>query len=580
MFIGAGVILGLMIGVFAFAWRQAGPGGAEGGYDDGGLGNFYGIFGVYGGGDSDGSGGSGGSGGGKISYTMSLIEKLYVDPVNSDSLAEKVIPLILEELDPHSVYIPAADLAAVSEPLEGEFDGIGVMFNMLTDTVVVLNVIPSGPSDKAGVQNGDRIIRIDDSLVAGRKIAQDAIVKRLRGPRGTLVTLGIERQGAPELVPIVVERGVIPLKALDAAFMIAPGVGFVKLSSFSRLSFEELRKALAELSAQGMRRLIFDLRDNGGGYLGQAIEMANMFLHKDELIVYTEDRAGRQTREYSNGRGGFTEIPLVVLIDEGSASSSEILAGAIQDNDRGMIIGRRSFGKGLVQREIPYPDGSAVRLTIARYYTPSGRSIQKPYDHGVAEYQMDIYNRFAAGEVFSTSADSVTLRQDTVSYFTRGGRVVHGGGGIMPDYFVPVDTVGITPYYQRVNGRNLINLFTMDWGDRHRTEMNTVSSIEELAAMFSRYPGLTDEFVAYAARNGVAPDRQQIAISRQLIEAQLRALTGRNTALDYNGYFANIYVIDSTILKAIEVLNGMPDEMSNVATEVSNKALNEGRTKR
>ena len=580
MFIGAGVILGLMIGVFAFAWRQAGPGGAEGGYDDGGLGNFYGIFGVYGGGDRDGSGGSSGSGGGKISYTMSLIEKLYVDPVNSDSLAEKIIPLILEELDPHSVYIPAADLAAVSEPLEGEFDGIGVMFNMLTDTVVVLNVIPSGPSDKAGVQNGDRIIRIDDSLVAGRKIAQDAIVKRLRGPRGTLVTLGIERQGAQDLVQIVVERGVIPLKALDAAFMIAPGVGFVKLSSFSRLSFEELQKALAELSAQGMRRLIFDLRDNGGGYLGQAIEMANMFLRKDELIVYTEDRAGRQTREYSNGRGGFTEIPLVVLIDEGSASSSEILAGAIQDNDRGMIIGRRSFGKGLVQREIPYPDGSAVRLTIARYYTPSGRSIQKPYDHGVAEYQMDIYNRFAAGEVFSTSADSVTLRQDTVSYFTRGGRVVHGGGGIMPDYFVPVDTVGITPYYQRVNGRNLINLFTMDWGDRHRTEMNTVSSIEELAAMFSRYPGLTDEFVAYAARNGVAPDRQQIAISRQLIEAQLRALTGRNTALDYNGYFANIYVIDSTILKAIEVLNGMPDEMSNVATEVSNKALNEGRTKR
>ncbi len=486
---------------------------------------------------------------------MSLIERLYVDPVNADSLADRVIPLILEELDPHSVYIPAADFQEVSEPLEGEFDGIGVMFNMLTDTVVVLNVIPSGPSDKAGVQNGDRIIRIDDSLVAGRKIPQDAIVKRLRGARGTKVTLGIYRGGgSSELVPIVVERGVIPIKALDAAFMIAPEVGFVKLSTFSRFSVTELQKALVELAGAGMRRLILDLRDNGGGYLGQAIEMANMFLRKDELIVYTEDREGRQAREYSNGHGGFTEIPLVVLINEGSASSSEILAGAIQDNDRGMIVGRRSFGKGLVQREIPYPDGSAIRLTIARYYTPSGRSIQKPYDHGLAEYQMDIYNRYAAGEMFSASADSLLLRQDTVSYFTRSGRVVHGGGGIMPDYFVPIDTVGITSYFQKINTRNLIPRFTLDWSDKHRAEMNAVASLEDLGAMFDRHPRLVDEFVAYAAGNGVAPDRQQIETSRSLIEVHLKALIGRNTTLDYNGFYANSYLVDSAILKAIEVL--------------------------
>jgi carboxyl-terminal processing protease len=523
-----------MIGVFATAWRQAGVGNSGGR-----GGSALGIF-----------SGRGAGGGDKISYTMSLIEGLYVDPIDADSLAEDVIPLILEELDPHSVYIPARDLAEVSETLEGEFDGIGVMFNMLTDTVVVLNVIPSGPSDKAGVQNGDRIIRIDDSLVAGRKIDRNQIVKRLRGPRGTKVRLGIERRGATELVPITVERGVIPIEALDAAFMIAPEVGFVKLSAFSRQSDAELLKALNFLTEAGMKRLILDLRQNGGGYLGQAIEIVKMFLPKDELIVYTEDRNGRQERVYSNGRGNFTEIPLVVLIDEGSASSSEILAGAIQDNDRGMIVGRRSFGKGLVQREIPYPDGSAIRLTVARYYTPAGRSIQKPYGLGNDEYRMDIVNRINHNELFS--ADSI--RQDTVKYFTRGGRVVHGGGGIMPDYFVPVDTVGVTPYYQKVNGQNIINRFVIDWGDRHRSEVNAITTIAELKTLMGRYPRLVDDFVSYAARNGVAPDAKQIAISRPVLDAQLRALIGSNTALKYNGYYAEIYVIDSTILKALEVL--------------------------
>jgi carboxyl-terminal processing protease len=544
-----------MTGVFATAWRQAGTGSTLWGRGSGGSGGgFEALYHGIGGGFGRGAGAD------KISYTMSLIEGLYVDPMSADSLAEDVIPLILEGLDPHSVYIPARDLAAVSEPLEGEFDGIGVMFNMLTDTVVVLNVIPSGPSDKAGVQNGDRIIRINDSLVAGRKIPQDQIVKRLRGPRGTRVTLGIERQGADGLVPITVERGVIPIEALDAAFMISPGVGFVKLSAFSRLSDSELQKALTALASQGMTRLILDLRGNGGGYLGQAIEIVNMFLPKGELIVYTENRNGEQEHMHSNGRGGFTEIPLVVLIDEGSASSSEILAGAIQDNDRGFVVGRRSFGKGLVQREIPYPDGSAIRLTVARYYTPSGRSIQKPYDLGTEEYRMDIVNRISHNELFS--ADSI--RQDTVKYYTRGGRVVHGGGGIMPDYFVPVDTVGVTPYYQRVNGRNLIYRFVLDWGDKHRSEMNSVTTVGDLDAMLGRYPRLVDDFVAYASRNGVSPDNKQIAISRAVLDAQLKALIGNNTALKYNGYYAKIYVIDSTILKAIDVLKEMPDAGVNI----------------
>lgn len=486
----------------------------------------------------------------KVSRTMSYIDQLYVDPVNLDSLAEKVIPVILEKLDPHSVYIPAGDLTSVSESLEGEFDGIGVMFNMLTDTVVVLNVIPSGPSDKAGVQNGDRIIRIDDSLVAGQKIPQDQIISRLRGPKGTSVVLGIERRGAPDLIDITVERGIIPIKALDAAFMLKPGIGFVKLSAFSRNSYTELRRALLELREQGMERLIFDLRGNSGGYLDQAIAIANMFLPEGQLIVYTEDRNSQQVKEFSNGKGGFTDFPLAMLIDEGSASSSEILAGAIQDNDRGTIIGRRSFGKGLVQRQLPYPDGSAVRLTIARYYTPAGRSIQKPYDHGSEEYRMDIANRYYHNEMFS--ADSI--RQDTLKYFTRGGRVVYGGGGIMPDIFVPLDTVGITQYYLEVNGRNLIYLFALDYSDRNRVRMNEIRTVGQLNEMLDAETSLLNDFVAFAARNGVKPVRSQIEISRQVLEAQLRAMIGRNTALDYTGFYANIYVIDNVMLKAIEVL--------------------------
>ncbi len=487
----------------------------------------------------------------KVSYTMSLIEELYVDPISADSLAEIAIPVILEELDPHSVYIPASSFTAVSEPLEGEFDGIGVMFNMLTDTVVVLNVIPLGPSDKAGIQNGDRIIKINDTIVAGQKIPQDQVVRKLRGPRGTSVNLSIERQGATDLVPITVVRGVIPIKSIDAAFMITPGIGFIKLSAFSKASYVELGKALMELKGQGMKKLIFDLRDNSGGFLDQAIEIANMFLPQGDLIVYTVDRNKSQVKEYSNGKGGFTDIPMAVLIDEGSASSSEILAGAIQDNDRGLIIGRRSFGKGLVQRQVPYPDGSALRLTIARYYTPSGRSIQKPYDNGSEEYRMDIANRFYHSEMFS--ADSI--HQDTLKYYTKSKRVVYGGGGIMPDYFVAMDTIGYSPYFFAVNGRNLIYRFALDYSDRHRARINAIQNVGQLNEMLDADKRLMDDFVAYASRNGVKPNYSQITVSRKVIEAQIRAIIGRNTALDYVGYYAEIYKIDGTLLKAIEVLN-------------------------
>lgn len=490
---------------------------------------------------------------GKLTQTLSLIEREYVDSVSMDSLAEHVIPLLVRELDPHSVYIPAAEMAELNEPLEGEFDGIGVVFNMATDTVIVLNVITQGPSDKAGVKAGDRIIEIDDSLVAGRKIPQNRIVRRLRGPRGTTVRLGIERQGIGELVDVEVTRGVIPIKSIESAFRIADSIGYIKLGQFARTSFDELRQALASLRAEGVTKLIFDLRGNSGGYLDQAIRIANEFLHEGQLIVYTEDRRHEQLREYADGTGTAQDIEVAVLIDQWSASSSEILAGALQDNDRGTIIGRRSFGKGLVQRQIPYSDGSALRLTTARYFTPTGRSIQKPYTIGDdASYEEELWTRYENNEFFS--ADSVHFA-DSLRRVTPGGKVVYGGGGIMPDVFVPADTTDVTKYFIEVAGRNILYRYTIEYADRHRDALNAVGTLPELQALLDSDCTLVEDFVRYAARQGVAPRYGDIARSRRLIEAQLRAYIARNTPLEDNGFYANIYPVDNVIVRAIGVLN-------------------------
>ena len=496
-----------------------------------------------------------GAGGAKLTKVMQLINTLYVDPVSTDSITEQVIPMLLEELDPHSVYIPVDNMAQANEALDGEFDGIGVMFNMATDTVIVLNVISGGPSARAGVLNGDRIITIDDSLVAGVRFGHDNVMKHLRGPRGTEVKLGLERRGVRELVPITVTRGVIPIKSIDAAFMLAPGVGYLKLTAFSRNSHKEISEALAALRGEGMRRLIFDLRGNTGGFLDQAILIANEFLPADKLIVYTEDRFRKRAVEYSDGTGRYQDLELDILIDEGSASSSEILAGAIQDNDRGTIIGRRSFGKGLVQQQFPFSDGSAMRLTIARYYTPTGRCIQKPYVPGDEEgYRSDIANRMRHSELFS--ADSIRF-DDSLRYETPGGRVVYGGGGIMPDVFVPADTSDVTPYFLEVTGRNILYQYTIDYADRHRDALNAVQTLPELQALLDADTRLLDDFVAYAARRGVAPRASQIDRSRNLLTAQLRAYIGRNTKLDDVGFYANIYTIDNVMLRALET-PGLP----------------------
>lgn len=488
----------------------------------------------------------------KLMQTCMLVENKYVDSISMDSLTELVIPLMMKELDPHSEYIPARDMQAMNESLEGEFDGIGVMFNAATDTVIVLSVIPNGPSAKAGVVAGDRIIEVNDTLVAGVKMPQNDIVKRLRGKRGSQVKLSLKRQGVDELVDIEVTRDAIPIKSIEAAFMISDNIGFVRLSQFARTSYVELMQSLAMLREQGMSKLIFDLRGNTGGFLDQAIMIANEFLPEGKLIVYTEDRNGQQVKEFSDGGGRSTDLELVILIDEGSASSSEILAGAVQDNDRGTIVGRRSFGKGLVQQQVPYADGSALRLTIARYYTPTGRSIQKPYENGHQdEYDMDIVHRYNNNEFFS--ADSIHF-DDSLKFTTPKGKIVYGGGGIMPDVFIPMDTLDVTKYYMEVSGRNILYRYTIEYADKHREELNKVETIADLRAMLDADKNLLSDFIRYAAGQGVKPVQRDIARSRLLIESQLRAYIGRNTVLEDNGFYSNIIPIDKVLQRSIELL--------------------------
>ena len=493
------------------------------------------------------------SGNDKMMQTIASIRNYYVDPIALDTIYEKAIPKLLQELDPHSEYIPARYFSQVNESLEGEFDGIGIVFNAMTDTITVLNVIPQGPSDKAGVRAGDRIMQIDGRAVAGQRIPQDSMVRLMRGPRGSTVRLAVKRIGIDRLVDIDVVRAAIEIHSIATAFMLddEAKIGFVRLSQFSRTSYAEMRAAIDKLQSEGMRSLIVDLRGNGGGFLDQAILIADEFLPAERLIVYTEDRNGYQEKQYTTGRGKSTEIPLVILVDESSASSSEILAGAVQDNDRGLVIGRRTFGKGLVQSQIPFADGSAMRLTVARYYTPTGRSIQKPYKSGdVMAYHMDIINRYNNNEFFS--ADSIHF-VDSLKFTTPAGRTVYGGGGIMPDIFIPLDTVGMSDYYNEVWHSNVLYRYTMEFADRHRAALDGVRTLHELDSLL----GATDligEFTVYAERHGVPTDKRGLATSRDIILAQLRAYIGRNALDNESGFYYNIYPIDDAMQRAVEEL--------------------------
>jgi carboxyl-terminal processing protease len=489
--------------------------------------------------------------GNKINYILDIINEQYVDTVNMPQLIEGTIPKIFNELDPHSVYISAADAESVNEELEGSFSGIGVSFNMQTDTIVVISVIPGGPSEKAGLLPFDRIITINDSVFSGRKTDQSQVMKNLRGAKNSTVRLGVHRQSNPELIYFEVTRGDVPVHSVDVSYEVSKGIGFIKVSRFARNTYNEFITAIAKLKQEGCTSFIIDLRGNSGGIMETAIHMVNEFMPQGKLIVYTEGKAYPRSDVYANGTGTCMDNPVVILTDEGSASASEILAGAIQDNDRGMIIGRRTYGKGLVQSQIALTDGSQLRLTIARYYTPSGRSIQKEYELGNTEdYDRDIENRYIHGEFYS--ADSI--KTDNLPQFkTSMGRTVYGGGGIMPDIFIPSDTSGVTSYFINVTRNSgVLYLYVLEYSDRNFDKLSSFKTYQDLYRYLEQQPLLSD-FTNFAAEKGIKKRPALIDISAKLIETHLMAYISRNF-FDEAGFYPVFYKDDVTILRAIQVI--------------------------
>ena len=486
----------------------------------------------------------------KLNALLRIIDDQYVDTVRMSDLVEEAMPLILSELDPHSSYIPAKDLQAVNAELKGSFSGVGIQFTIQDDTVHVNSVIEGGPSEKVGLLAGDRIVEIDDSVFVGKKVTNNEAMRRLKGEKGTEVKLGIYRPGEKELLHFTIVRGDIPTRSIDTAYLIDGQFGYVNVTKFGETTYPELLMALAKLNQQDCQGLIIDLRGNTGGYMAAAIQMVNEFLPDHRLIVYTEGRKEPRRDYRSNGTGSNQQLPLVVLMDEGSASASEIFAGAIQDNDRGTIVGRRSFGKGLVQQPIEFSDGSAIRLTIARYYTPSGRCIQKPYDKGNDEdYEMDLLTRYEHGEFFS--ADSI--KQNTTDiYRTDLGRPVYGGGGIMPDIFVPQDTTGMTSYFRMAATRGLIVRYTFEYTDHHRNELQAFKTSEELVEHLKKQ-GLLNQFATYAEGKGLKRRNNLMYQSKRLFEQSLYGNIVYNM-LGKEAYLQYLNLTDKTVQKALEVL--------------------------
>ncbi len=486
----------------------------------------------------------------KLDTILEIIDRSYVDDVDPDSLLEASFAGLLSHLDPHSVYIPAADLQNVNEELSGSFSGIGISFNLLNDSINVLEVISGGPSEKAGLLAGDKIVSINDTIVAGQKWSDVKVRSSLRGPKGSVVKLGIKRHTSKKILPFEVVRGDIPVTSIDAAYMIAPKTGYVKINKFGSNTYSEFLTSVVNLMADGAEKFVIDLRGNGGGFMEPAVLMANEFLPAGSPIVSMRGKTSPDdSPTYSDGSGSLLNTELVVLIDEVSASASEIFAGAIQDNDRGLVIGRRSFGKGLVQNQIELPDSSALRLTIARYYTPSGRCIQKTYAPGT-DYDRDIINRYEHGEFYS--ADSIKLDK-SLAFETMHGRTVYGGGGIMPDIFVPNDTAGITSYYLNVVNAGLIQKYTFDYTDRNRDRLEKSGDVAALLRMLPDDDTLLQDFVSYSQKAGVAPRWYYINISRDLLVNQLKAMIVRNV-LGVEGYFKVFNELDPTVVSGVEAL--------------------------
>jgi carboxyl-terminal processing protease len=459
---------------------------------------------------------------------------------------------ILEELDPHSVYIPAAELKSSNEHLEGNFEGIGVTFQMIKDTVLVINVIQEGPSSKAGVQPGDRIITVNDSVIAGKKINDEKIKSLLRGVSGSKVQIKVLREGLDELIPIEITRGKVLLKSIDVAYMITPNTGYIRMTGFAQTTHAEFVQAIEKLHSEGMTSIILDLRENTGGFLEQAIKITNELFSERKLIVYTEGQASPRRNEFSRGNGKCGNDTLVVLIDERSASASEILAGAVQDNDRGIIVGRRSFGKGLVQQMIELPDKSGLRLTIARYYTPSGRSIQRPYQHGasgIVEYYNELYQRGKNGEY--DNVDSIHP-VDTTKYYTSKGRIVYGGGGITPDTFIPHEYDNL--YVRKIVNGKILRDYVMAFGDKHRNELNAIINLSQLEQFFEKN-NPCPEFEQYIKNNGVQGSDKDIKESKIWLDVYLKSYISQITPLSYLGSAFFYNKLDKTVQKALKIIN-------------------------
>ena len=480
----------------------------------------------------------------KLNLILDQIDKNYVDTIDVGKITDAAITAALAELDPHSVYMPPVELTEAETDLAGNFDGIGIQFNVPNDTAIVLEVIPGGPSEKVGLQKGDRILKVGDKDIAGVKFPQDSMVRRMKGPAGTKVTITVGRGN--EMIPFEITRGKIPVHCVDASFMINDTTGYIKLSKFTRTTFSEVSQASIGLLGKGMKKLIFDLRDNTGGYFDQALLLSDMFLKKGDEIVYMQGLHRKKDEYKADGKGIMQDISLTVLINESTASSSEIFAGAIQDNDRGVIMGRRSFGKGLVQEPVYFSDGSGVRLTVARFYTPSGRCIQKPYSE---DYQYDIYKRYADGEMYD--ADSIKV-DSTAAYKTVAGRTVYGGGGIIPDVFVPVDTTRATKFFIACNKKATQMRFASAMFDKYKGRLSEIDSDTELGRFLDNL-NLPAAFREYAsAKDGITCTQKEWEETSEYLLPQLRALVGRYSKLGENAFYKMYLNVDPTLKKAIE----------------------------
>lgn len=490
----------------------------------------------------------------KFSTLLNYIELMYVDSVNAEALTEKAIVHLLEELDPHSVYLSKEEVQAANEPLQGSFDGIGIQFNIFHDTIMVVEPIQGGPSEKLGIRSGDKIVKIDGVNVAGVGIKNSDVMKKLKGPKGTKVTVGIERANVEELLYYNIIRDKIPIYSVDASYMVTPTIGYVKVSRFAQTTAEEMRKAITEMKAEGMKDLVLDLQGNGGGLLDIAVEMCDEFLSGDKLLVYTEGRSFPRDERHANPKiqGSWEKGRLIVLIDESSASASEILSGAIQDWDRGLLVGRRSFGKGLVQRPVRLPDGSVVRLTVQKYFTPAGRCIQKSYEDGLAAYEKDKENRWKNGEYFSL--ESLQL-PDSLKYYTNlKKRTVYGGGGILPDVFVPLDTTDNSAYFSQMIGTGVNNDWVMTYVNKNRDQLlATYPKITDFATKYELPVGAMQEQIDMLTAKDVPYNEQQYRTSERSIKLRTKALIARNL-YDNEAFYVLINDLNPALKKAVQIL--------------------------